>query len=244
MNTDRPRPTDPDDDDAGMAEPYRLSDEPPPPRPTHPVEPDAELLPPADGARDRPRRRRRRRRREEEADEGEMDQDVALPDRPREIGERILSRPEEPAPPNWWVLPAVLTGVGGVLCLIPLVVLAVQSGAAFGAVLAVLTVCAIVVQVALVSGFLMAVGSFFGIDYGPAHHALVKLAAIVTVVDGLTGTIALGCLPCGVVIAGLVGAGLFQYLFRLAIYEMLLTLSGIMVASWALNAVIIKAMMK
>jgi hypothetical protein len=240
MSTTRP----PDDDEDGNHEPYRLSDEPPAPRPMPRVEPDEDLLTPADGL-DRPRRRRRKRKRDEE--EGEFDAEDALPTQAPEPGDRILNRKEESTPKDWWVVPAAIGGVGGVLCLIPLAYLGYKSGAAFGVVMAVLAVFAIVVQVVAVSGFLMVVGTFFGIDYGPATHALVKLAAIVTLVNGLSGAaipVSPGCLPCGVIVAGLVGAGLFQYLFRLAIYETLLTLSGVVVASWALNALILRVLMK
>jgi hypothetical protein len=228
------------DDDPGFEpaeEGYGFADPDPPARPPVP-------LPPVDDApaRDehemsldeetRPRRRRKRRRADGDGDEpdGEWAE---------EPGDRILRREEVQAPANWWVVPAALFAGGFVLSLIPVGVLAAKSGASAGAGMFGLIVVGLVVQVVSVTAALMVLGQFFGIDYGPAREAVLKLAAVVAVVDGLTAVILFTCSPFGLILAVVVGAGVFQYLFRLSVHEMLLSVAPMVAAAWVLNASVV-----
>lgn len=225
------------DDDPGfepVEEGYTFADPDPPARP--PVS-----LPPVDDVpvRDQhemsldeetrpPRRRKKRHRADGDEDEPEIEAAA-------EPGDRILSREEVQTPPTWWVVPTGLFVGGFVLSLIPVGVIAAKSGASAGAGVFALIVVGLVVQVVSVTGLLMVVGQLFGIDYGPAVEAVVKLAAVVAVVDGLTAVIYLACTPLGLMLAALVGAGVFQYLFRLSIHEMLLSVAPMVAAAWVLN---------
>jgi hypothetical protein len=110
-----------------------------------------------------------------------------------------------------------------------------EKGAAVGLKAAAVALVGIPVQVAAVTALLVVIGQFFGIDYGPAVHAVVKLAAVVVFVDGLTAALTL-CTPLGLMMAAIIGAGAFQYLFRLAIHEMLLSVAGMVLAAFLLNA--------
>ncbi|HVK18224.1 MAG TPA: hypothetical protein VM533_14875 [Fimbriiglobus sp.] len=241
MTTDPAHP----DDDPGfepVEEGYGFADPEPPPRP--PLS-----LPPADEPpvrdqfeitldeepEDRPRRRRRRR--------GEEGEDEPEPEGAEEPGDRILRREEVAAPPTWWVVPAGLFAIGFALSLAPAVVLAAKSGVSAGAGALALVVAALIVQVVAVTGLLVVVGQLFGIDYGPAVAAVVKLAAVVAVVDGLTAVIYLTCTPLGLLLAALVGAGVFQYLFRLSAHEMMLSVVPMIAAAWVLNAAVFTVML-
>jgi hypothetical protein len=102
-----------------------------------------------------------------------------------------------------------------------------------------LIVAGLVVQVVTVTAMLMVVGGFFGIDYGPAVEAVLKLAAVIAVVDGLTAVILFTCSPFGLILAVIVGAGVFQYLFRLSVHEMLLSVAPMVAAAWVLNASVV-----
>jgi hypothetical protein len=137
----------------------------------------------------------------------------------------------------------VLFAAGFALSLIPAGVLAAKSGASAGAGVFGLVVAALVVQVVAVTGLLVVVGHLFGIDYGPAVEAVVKLAAVVAVVDGLTAVIYLSCTPLGLMVAALVGAGVFQYLFRLSAHEMMLSVVPMIAAAWVLNAAVFTVML-
>ena len=209
-----------------------------------PPDPDEELdaaylfadpaAPPEPPAPEPPRTRKKKRRRAE----GEEPAAEA----PREIGDRILQREEE-SPGRWWAVPAGLIAVGFLLCLVPIVYVMVKGGAGIGVALLAAAVVGIVVQVAAVTAFLSGVGYVFGIDYGPAVQAVVKLAAVVVLVDGLTGSFLL-INPCALVVAVLVGCGVFQYLFRLSVFEMLLSVAGMVGAAWVLNAVVVVMLLK
>lgn len=240
MTTDPARP----DDDPGF-EPaedgYAFAD----PDPDPPVRPPVSL-PPADGApaRDqhemsldeetRPRRRKKRLRADGAGDEPEVEG-------AEEPGDRILRREEVGPPPTWWVVPAGLFAGGFVLSLIPVGVLAAKSGASAGAGLFALLVAGLVVQVITVTAVLVVVGQLFGIDYGPAREAVLKLAAVVAVVDGLTAVMFLVGFPLGLMLAALIGAGVFQHLFRLSIHEMLLSVAPMVAAAWVLNFLVFAA---
>src|SRR5207248_2473837 len=89
-----------------------------------------------------------------------------------------------------------------------------------------------------VTVFLGGVGHFFGIDYGPAEQAVVKLAAVVALVDGLTGALLL-VNPCAMILAVVVGCGVFQYLFRLSVTEMILSVALMVGVAWAVNTFVI-----
>jgi hypothetical protein len=182
----------------------------------------------------RPLRRRKKRPRAGDEDEPEIEGAA-------EPGDRILNREEVQSPPTWWVVPTGLFAGGFVLSLIPVGVIAAKSGASAGAGVFALLVVGLVVQVVSVTGLLMVVGQLFGIDYGPAVEAVVKLAAVVAVVDGLTAVIYLGCTPLGLMLAALVGAMVFQYLFRLSIHEMLLSVAPMVAAAWVLNFLVFAA---
>ncbi|HET6572769.1 MAG TPA: hypothetical protein VFG68_04135 [Fimbriiglobus sp.] len=235
MTTDPARPGDDDPAPEADGDGYAFADPEPPAR--LPVS-----LPPVDDApaRDphelsldeetRPRRRRRRRPADGDAEEpgGEPAE---------EPGERILRREEVQSPPNWWAVPVGLFAVGFALSLVPVGVLAAKSGASAGAGLFALMVVGFLVQLAAMTVLLMSVGHLFGIDYGPVVEAMVKLAAVVAVVDGLTAVF-MQCSPLGLIPAALLGAGVFQYLFRLSIHEMLLSVAAMVGAAWVLNFVL------
>jgi hypothetical protein len=235
MSTD---PTRRDDDPAAEpagGERYGFADPEPPPRPVS--------LPPTDDppAADeheisleeetRPKKRRRKRRRDE-AGEGDAGAE------PGEDLEPLPEREEEPPAMPWWAVPAVIFVIGVVLCLVPIGMRAAEAGASAGAGLFGLLVVALFVQLAAMAGLLVAVGHLFGIDYGPAAEALLKLAAVVAVIDGLTAVFFTLSAPCGLMVAALVGAGVFQYLFRLSMHEMLLTVAPMVGAAWVLNFVV------
>ncbi|OWK45352.1 hypothetical protein [Fimbriiglobus ruber] len=229
----RPDPEIPADERYSFADPDPVPVVPPPPPQVVEPEPVDEE---ADGDEPRPRKKKKKRKPRVGPD-GQPVGEVR-----KEHRDRILDREEvEPAVP-WWAVPAVLTAVGFLLCLIPIGVVASKAGAEVAAIAIVGTAVAVVVQVTIVSTLMTLVGGFFGIDYGPLHQALAKLVAIITMMDGVTGTIGIGCIPAGVLVAGIVGFGLFQYQFRLAIQETFLTVGAMVVASWSLNAVIIMAL--
>jgi hypothetical protein len=237
MTTDPARPGDDDPAFEAAEEGYAFADPEPPARP--PVS-----LPPVDDAPARDQHemsldeetqpRRRKRRRHADGDEDEPGVEAA-----EEPGERILRREEVQSPPTWWAVPAVLFAGGFVLSLIPVGVLAAKSGASAGAGMFALIVVGLVVQIVSVTGMLMVVGQVFGIDYGPAVEAVLKLAAVVAVVDGSTALILFTCSPFGLVLAVVVGAGVFQYLFRLSVHEMLLSVAPMVAAAWVLNASVV-----
>ena len=161
----------------------------------------------------------------------------------------ILDRPDpEPTRP-WWQVPLLLLAGGAVLCLTSIAVVAFQKGFGTGVVLTLMAVGGLTLQVLVTSGLLAAVGVFFGIDYGPLPEAVLKLAAIDTVVTGLLGggglLLAGGAgwaAPCGLVLGFVAGFALFQTLFKLSVSEVLLTLAGLMGASLGLLAVLASVM--
>jgi hypothetical protein len=246
MSTDPPPPP-PDDPDAGfepVEEGYGFADpEPPPPRPPAPLPPAADKPDRLDEhdlsleEETRPKKRRRKRRRPE--DEGDEEPEAEPVEPPREPGDRILSRPEEAPAATWWAVPTGLFAVGFALCLVLVGVRVAQAGVSAGAGAFALIVVGLVIQVTSVTALLMMVGHLFGIDYGPAREAVLKLAAVVAVVDGLTAVIALTCTPCGLMLAAVIGAGVFQYLFRLSVHEMLLSVAPMVAAAWVLNSSVV-----
>jgi hypothetical protein len=210
-----PLPPDPDPGFEPVEEAYQFADE------LGPLPPPAEPPAPAEEA---PAPRRKKRRPQPTGEVAEEHRD------------RILDREDEPPPVAWWVAPVILIVVGFLLCLIPVVLVASEKGAAVGLKAAAVALVGVPVQVIAVTALLVVIGQFFGIDYGPALHAVVKLAAVVVIVDGLTAALAVGCTPLGLMMAAIIGAGVFQYLFRLAIHEMLLSVAGMVLAAFLLNA--------
>jgi hypothetical protein len=244
MSPERRSP-EPDPDGSEL---YQFADEPPP-LPPRPAVPEPEPPPPPadhlEGEIDlgdeapRPRRKKKRRAEHAQKDVEEPEEPVEEPiEVPLKPPRDILEREELPPPRPWWVVPAILSVIGFALCLVPIIVYASKEGATTGLALVGLTVIAVVVQVVAVTAFLTAVGTLFGIDYGPAVEAVGKLAAVVLVVDGLTGVMLL-LNPCALVTAAIIGAGVFQYLFRLSVFEMILSVAGMVGASWVLNAAVV-----
>lgn len=158
---------------------------------------------------------------------------------PPDLGNDILDRPAPPAGVSWWVAPIALLGAGLLLCLVPVAVVAVKSGVETAVTLMLVTAIAVVVQVVMVTALLTLVGQLFGIEYGPVGQAVLKLAAVVAVVDGLTGLLLLTGSPCTLMMAAFLGAGVFHYLFRLAIHETLVSVAGMVFAAFLLNGVVI-----
>jgi len=224
MSTDPDRP----EPDLTADELYLFADKEPEPtaRPSVPIP-------------DEPAPKKRRKRKHEEVEEEEPDDEP--PPKTGEIGDRILKREEED-PGRWWAVPGGMIVVGLLLCLVPIGVMASEIGFGKALLYVLLMLMLVVVQVAGVTTFLMAVGTFFGIDYGPAKEAVLKLAAVVAVVDGLTAVMLL-CNPLGLIVASIIGVGVFQYLFRLAISETLLSVAGMVAAAWILNAAVFSIML-
>ncbi|MFO0849408.1 MAG: hypothetical protein U0871_12760 [Gemmataceae bacterium] len=265
MSADRPadprRPKPDADPTAGV---YGFAEPEPPPLPRPPLPPpehiprpaedlgeeldlDADLAaPPAAGGEPHRRKKRKRRRPDEDA-EPAVEDDPGYGPRSGEIGDRILQREETEPPYPWWAVPSVLVGVGMALCLIPVVALAVREGAAAGGVVALAAFGGLVAEVLVLSVLLAVVGALVGIDYGPLPEAVLKLAAVASVVTGLLGAgAAAGPVPgliCGGVLALAVGIGLFQGLFRLAVYETLLTLGGILAVSFGVQFLLFSVLM-
>jgi hypothetical protein len=260
MSTDPRRPRDPDPEPAAGV--YGFADPEPPPPPPRPPTPVGELpsRPAADlgeeldleadtAAKPAPGPRKRKRRRpERDADApAPADDDPGYGPRSGEIGDRILNREEEEPAYPWWAVPAILVGVGGLIAAVPLIVMTVQQGAATGGLAALATFGGLVIEVLVLSAILTVVGVVLGIDYGPLPEAVLKLAAITAVVTGvlLCGVVAGGVV--GTVIAGcvalVVGIGLFQMLFRLAVYETLFTLGGMMAVSFAVQFLVLGALL-
>lgn len=221
--------TPPDDDgpqpDLGADELYLFADEPDPAaRPRAPVpEPTPE--------------RKRRRRDDEEPDE-------EPPEQPKgEVGDRILNRPDAETEKTWWVVPVAVLAVGVVLCVVAIGIVAAAVGAKAAVWTVLGLVVAVVVQVAGVTALMMTLGHVFGIDYGPAKEAALKLVAVVVLVDGLTGVLVY-CHICALGVAVVIGAGVFQSLFRLTMYELLISVAAVVGASFVLNAAVFVIVLK
>ncbi len=157
----------------------------------------------------------------------------------------------EPEPP-WARVPLVMLAVGLGLCLIPLVVLvagAAESGAraglAAGLIGGILLFLAVLVQIVLMAGVMFGVGILFGIDYGPVGRTFVKLAAVIAMVDGVGGGLALalyaGCGGLGVLMAVCLSIvltyALVETQFELTGFETMVTVLGVMIATTGLSAV-------
>ena len=230
MSTKATRPRDEDDDEVT---PYGVAFEAPhaPPPLSYPSEDDHELLPPEPDA---PRKKKRKGR----------------PDGFGEVAGHHRDRVLEPkaAPPGvaWWAESAAFAAAGALPALLAVGLIAArvkQAHFAVGVFLALVVVGAVVVQTVAVAGFLVAVGKFFGIDYGPAKEAAVKLAAAVVFVNGVTllGTQLL-CEPVGLVAGSLAGLPAFWRLFKLGLQETLLSVAVIALPACVLAAALLALM--
>lgn len=210
--------------DSDDASPLGFADEPGDPLPPPVRDPAAD---------DPPRKKRKKMRRpDDEAD----DPLGSVRAKPRVD---ILDRPDVPPRVGWWVAPVVVMGIGGLMCLVPIVFVAVKVGVETGFVAMAAMAVAIPVQIAAVTVLLTVVGKLFGIEYGPVREALLKLAAVVTIIDGMTGTFVLCNNPCGLMAAAVLGAGVFQFLFKLQIHEMLLSVAGMVFFAFLLNGLLL-----
>ena len=161
--------------------------------------------------------------------------------KPRDLLERLDRVPEPP----WARVPLILLGVGLGLCLIPLIVLVAQAGAKAGALAGVLLFLGVLFQIVVMSCVMFGVGVLFGIDYGPILRTFVKLAAVIAMIDGISGGLALafytGCGGLGIIMAIAVSVmvtyALVQSQFELNGFETMVTVMGVMFATTALSAV-------
>ena len=231
MSTKATRPRDEDDEEVT---PYGVAFEAPhaPPPLSYPSEDDHELLPPEPDA---PRKKKKRKGR---------------PDGFGEVAGHHRDRVLEPkaAPPGvaWWAESAAFAAAGALPALLAVGLIAArvkQAHFAVGVFLALVVVGAVVVQTVAVAGFLVAVGKFIGIDYGPAKEAAVKLAAAVVFVNGVTllGTQLL-CEPVGLVAGSLAGLPAFWRLFKLGLQETLLSVAVIALPACVLAAALLALM--
>lgn len=170
------------------------------------------------------------------------------PKKKADLLERLDRLPE----PSWARGPLLVLGGGLALCLIPLIVLVVQAseaGAAAGVTAGllggVLLFVGVLFQVVVMAAVMFGVGIVVGIEYGPIGRAFVKLAAVIAMTDGVTGSLGLafhaGCGGLGVLMAlclsVVVTYALIQTQFELSGFEATVTVVGVMIASVTLSAV-------
>ena len=86
---------------------------------------------------------------------------------------------------------------------------------------------------------LMVIGSMFGIEYGTFTNAVRSLAAMGFLIGGLTDAFAWSKLPFFVYepIIFLIGIGVFMALFRLDVWETIVTMFCLNVLSWVFQIV-------
>lgn len=164
----------------------------------------------------------------------------------------LLTRLEREPEPAWAKVPLLILGGGLALCLIPLIVLVIKAseagaaaGLTAGATGGLLLFIGVLFQIALMASVMFGVGILFGIDYGPIGRAFVKLAAVIAMTDGVTGSLGLafhaGCGGLGILMAVclsvVVAYALIQGLFELTGFEAIVTVVGVMLASVTLSAV-------
>lgn len=200
-----------DDDESS---PLGFADEPPG---ASPPEPEVEAP-------------RRRKRRQKSAKSSEVRE---------EHGDRILDRPDHVPAVPWWLAPAIVFTIGFVLCLVPIGYVALHLGVKSGFLVMLGIFVAVIVEIVGVTVLLSIVGNFFGIEYGPVRESLVKLAAVVTIIDGMTGTFAVCNSPCAMMMAAVLGAGIFHALFKLQLHETLLSVAGMVFFAFLLNGIVL-----
>lgn len=177
---------------------------------------------------------------------------VARPKRKRKKKLDLLQRLDREPEPSWAKGPLVMLCAGLALCLIPLIVLVVKAsdggaraGVATGLFGGVLLFFGLLFQIVLMAGVMFGVGILFGIDYGPIGRGFLKLAAVIAVVDGVGGGLALafyaGCGGFGILLALpvviLLSYALVQTQFELTGFETMVTVMGVMLATTGLSAV-------
>ena len=224
MSTKPTRPRDEDDEDPV---PYGVAFEAPhvPPPLSYPPEDDGELLPPEPDA---PRKKKKRKRRPEGFGE------VAGHHR-----DATLEREAVPSGVPWWAEAAAVAALGAAPTLLVIGILAAgvkQAHFAVGVFLLLVVIGAVVVQTVAVTAFLVVVGNFFGINYGPVKEAVTRLAATVVFVNGVTLFASLLCVPVGLVAGSLAGFAAFLWLFKLGLQETLLSVAVIALPAWVLAA--------
>jgi len=229
MSTKPKRPRDEDDDDVT---PYGVTHEAPhvPPPISYPVD-DDELLPPEDEA---PRKKKKRKKRPDGFGR------VAGHHR-----DKFLEREEEPSAIPWWAEAAAVAAMGAVPTLLVVAVIAAnakQANLAIAVFLALAVGVAVLVQTAAVTAFLFVVGNLFGIDYGPIKEAVVRLAATVIFVNGVTLFGSLLCIPIGLVSGAVAGVPIFWWLFKIGLQETLISVTLIALPACVLAAAIFALM--
>lgn len=205
---------------------FAAGSEPPPvPAPTEAVEPEPDP--------EQPRKKRKKRPSAEGVGEVKP-----------EHKDRILDREDTPDPVPWWAVPAALFVIGALFLMGPMIYLAIsEKNAAITFYAMIGFGIGIAIEVVALTVLMVLVGGAFGIDYGSPIQAIVKLAALVTIVNGQTLLVAILCFPFAYfiaillagILAGATAYGLFMFLFRLSVSEALITVFGIVVASWLLN---------
>jgi hypothetical protein len=159
----------------------------------------------------------------------------------------ILEKEELPPLYPWWMEAAITGAVAGSLLIVGIILAMLKvkaGGVGVGAMLVVVILICTVVQTIIMAAFLMVLGGLINIDYGPVHMAMVKLVAIVFLVNALSLVITAGCAPIGMMVAVIVGAMVFQRLFQLTIQETMLSTAAIVLTGWVLNALIIAFLLR
>ena len=194
------------------------------------VKPDPDMLDPDPVAA--PKKKRKRRLDADGKPIGEVE---------AKYHDKVLDRPDDVPPRPWWLAAAIVAGVGAVFCLIPIIVVALrtkQAAPTIAIYLILATIVALVVETVLVTGLMIVVGQFFGIDYGPVKEAVVKFAAIITLSNGLTLLILVFTSPLGLTIPVVVAGIVFIYFFRLNMLETIITVGTLLAATGVLQLVI------
>ena len=165
----------------------------------------------------------------------------------------LIQRLDREVEPPWARVPLIMLGVGLGLCLIPLIVVVAgaaengaRAGLAAGVLGGVLLFVGLLFQIVVMSGVMFGVGILFGIDYGPIARSFLKLAAVIAMVDGVSGGLGLafyaGCGGLGVLMAVCVSAlltyALVQTQFELTGFETMVTVLGVMIATTGLSALV------
>ncbi len=142
----------------------------------------------------------------------------------------------------WWFWPTGLAALGLICFVIAAIVLAAKSDAQVAVLGLAGAGVGVLIETFGVALILMFVGYVFGIDYGQMHHALLKLVACISFVNGfllLLGIILVSFFGyLGILMAFscvcLVSFIVFQTQFKLSMYETLITLFAIQFCGLAL----------
>lgn len=221
--SDRP---DPIDDDLNPGE-YGFAGPPPEKREAPPTKHDKYAT--SEPEEEEPARPRRKKRRIPEVVDDDADDDPRPMKPRRDLA--LEPPPELPLTYPWWVWTMVLAGLGFVGLVVAAVWVGVRAGPAAGVMGLAASVVAVLAETVTVAVALVFVGAAFGIDYGPAKEAVVKLLGCVAFVNGFTLALGLACYSCagplGILMAvstiSLVTFALFQAQLKLNMYEALVT---------------------